>query len=88
MLQIGLGNPSSVIQSINTGGSGLVVAPSAPCTDWPGFVRWAEGRSIAGRPLVIATVQSSIQEDMVREAFEYENITVTFYGTDITIGAA
>lgn len=88
MLQIGLGNPSSVIQSINTGGSGLVVAPSAPCTDWPGFVRWAEDRSAAGRPLVIATVQSSIQEDMVREAFEYENITVTFYGTDITIGAA
>jgi len=88
MLQIGLGNPSSVIQSINTGGSGLVVAPSAPCTDWPGFVRWAEGCSAAGRPLVIATVQSSIQEDMLREAFENENITVTFYGTDITTGAA
>jgi ABC-type nitrate/sulfonate/bicarbonate transport system substrate-binding protein len=87
-LQIGLGNPSSVIQSINTGGSGLVVGPDAPCTDWHGFVRWAEVRSAAGRPLVIATVQSSIQEDMVREAFAYENITVTFYGTDITAGAA
>jgi len=32
--------------------------------------------------VVIATVQSSIQEDMVREAFAYENISVKFYGTD------
>lgn len=87
-LQIGLGNPSAMVQSINTGGSGLVVAPGAPCTDWPGFVRWAKERSALGRPLVIATVQSSIQEDMVREAFAYENITVRFYGTDITTGAA
>jgi len=81
-LQIGLGNPSSIIQSINTGGSGLVVGNKAPCRDWPGFVRWAKTRSAAGKPLVIATVQSSIQEDMVREACTYENITVTLYGTN------
>lgn len=81
-LQMGLGNPSSIIQSINTGGSGLVVGSSAPPDDWPGFVRWAKDRSASGRPVVIATVQSSIQEDMVREAFAYENITVTLYGTD------
>ena len=74
--------PSSIIQSINTGGSGLVVGTKAPCRDWPGFVKWAKARSAAGKPLVIATVQSSIQEDMVREACAYENITVTLYGTD------
>ena len=80
--QIGLNNPSSIIQSINTGGSGLVVDNSAPCNNWTGFVKWVKGRSAAGRPVVIATVQSSIQEDMVREAFAYENISVKFYGTD------
>lgn len=87
-LQIGLGNPSSIIQSVNTGGSGLVVANTAPCTDWPGFVRWVSARSAEERPVVVATVQSSIQEDMVREACGYENITVKFYGTDLTTGTA
>ena len=87
-LQIGLGNPSSIIQSVNTGGSGLVVANTAPCTDWPGFVRWVSARSAEGKPVVVATVQSSIQEDMVREACGYENITVKFYGTDLTTGTA
>jgi len=85
-LQIGLGNPSSFIQSINTGGSGLVVGNGTPCRDWPGFVSWAKSRSAAGRPVVLATVQSSIQEDMVREALAYENISVTLYGTDFTTG--
>jgi NitT/TauT family transport system substrate-binding protein len=87
-LQIGLGNPSSMVQSINTGGSGLVVSTTAPCADWPGFVRWVKNRSAVGRPVVIATVQSSIQEDMVREACAYENITVTLYGTDFRADAA
>ena len=87
-LQIGLGNPSSIIESINTGGSGLVVGNTAPCNDWPGFVHWAKVRSEAGRPVVIATVQSSIQEDMVREACAYENITVTLYGTDFKADTA
>jgi ABC-type nitrate/sulfonate/bicarbonate transport system substrate-binding protein len=86
--QIGLGNPAFIIESINTGGSGLVVSPSAPCTDWPGFVRWAKIRSAGGRPLVVATVQSSIQEDMVKEACSYENITVKLYGTDYTTDSA
>jgi hypothetical protein len=87
-LQIGLGNPSSIIESINTGGSGLVVGNTAPCRNWPGFVRWAKARSEAGRPVVIATVQSSIQEDMVREACAYENITVKLYGTDFKADTA
>lgn len=81
-LQIALGNPAVIIQSINTGGSGLVVSNRSPLRDWTDFVLWAKGRSAAGRPVIIATVQSSIQEEMVREACAYENITVTFYGTD------
>lgn len=80
-LQIGLGNPSSIIQSINSGGTGLVVSPGAPCDDWNTFIEWAEDRSRQGRPLVIATVQSSIQEEMIRNALAYENITVILYGT-------
>ncbi|HQA80355.1 MAG TPA: hypothetical protein PLV96_06120, partial [Methanoregulaceae archaeon] len=81
-LQIALGNPSVIIQSINTGGSGLVVSSSASLKDWDDFVVWTKARSMAGRPVIIATVQSSIQEEMVREACAYENITVMFYGTD------
>jgi ABC-type nitrate/sulfonate/bicarbonate transport system substrate-binding protein len=81
-LQIVLGNPSSIIQSINTGGSGLVVGNQAPARDWNNFIHWVKSRSANGDPVVIATVQSSIQEDMIREALEYENIPVKLYGTD------
>jgi hypothetical protein len=85
-MQIALGNPSSIIQSINTGGSGLVVGTQNPTRDWMGFTRWVKDRSAAGRPVVVATVQSSIQEDMLREALAYENISVKFYGTDFEAG--
>jgi sulfonate transport system substrate-binding protein len=85
-LQIALGNPSLIIQSVNTGGSGLVVANGSPLRNWDDFVGWVKIRSSAGRPVVIATVQSSIQEDMVREACAYENITVILYGTDFETG--
>lgn len=81
-LQIALGNPAEIIQSINTGGSGLVVPNGSPLRDWNDFVLWAKSRSAAGRPVVVATVQSSIQEEMVRESCAYENITVILYGTD------
>jgi hypothetical protein len=80
-LQINLGNPSSMIQSINSGGTGLVVGEKAPCNDWNSFIRWAKTRSDEGRPLVIATVQSSIQEEMIRNAMSYENMSVIMYGT-------
>jgi ABC-type nitrate/sulfonate/bicarbonate transport system substrate-binding protein len=83
-LQIALGNPSVMVQSINTGGSGVIVANGSALRDWDDFVAWARVRSAGGRPVVIATVQSSIQEDMVREACAYENLTVTLYGTDFT----
>lgn len=85
-MQIALGNPSSIIQSINTGGSGLVVGTKNPSRDWTDFARWAKSRSTAGRPVIVATVQSSIQEDMLREALAYENISVKFYGTDFEAG--
>jgi NitT/TauT family transport system substrate-binding protein len=85
-LQIALGNPTLIIQSINTGGSGLVVPADSSLQNWNDFVRWAKYRSTVGRPLVIATVQSSIQEEMIREACAYENITVILYGTDFTTG--
>jgi hypothetical protein len=81
-LQIALGNPALIIQSINTGGSGLVVTNDSYVRDWNDFVLWVKSRSAAGRPVVIAAVQSSIQEEMVREACAYENITVILYGTD------
>ena len=80
-LQISLGNPARIIQSVNTGGSGLVVAPDAPCSNWSSFIRWAKERSLDRHPLKIATVQSSIQEYMIRDALEYENFTVNLYGT-------
>ncbi|MDD1647240.1 MAG: ABC transporter substrate-binding protein, partial [Methanomicrobiales archaeon] len=85
-LQIALGNPAEIIQSINTGGSGLVVQNGSPLRDWNDFVLWVKIRSAIGRPVVIATVQSSIQEEMVREACAYENITVTLYGTGFQTG--
>jgi ABC-type nitrate/sulfonate/bicarbonate transport system substrate-binding protein len=87
-LQISLGNPARIIQSVNTGGSGLVVTNGSSLRDWNDFVVWAKSRSAAGRPLVIATVQSSIQEEMVREACAYENITVILYGTDFETDTA
>jgi hypothetical protein len=80
-LQIGLGNPSTMIQSINSGGTGLVVNNQAPCSDWNTFTDWADMRSANGSPLVIATVQSSIQETIIRSALAYDNITVIMYGT-------
>jgi ABC-type nitrate/sulfonate/bicarbonate transport system substrate-binding protein len=82
-LQIALGNPASIIQSIDTGGSGLVVDPDAPCSDWESFIGWVKSRSAAGDPVIVATIQSSIQEDIIRSALAYENITVILYGTNI-----
>lgn len=82
--QMLLGNPSSIIQSINTGGTGVIVAADAPCDDWRSFVDWVRIRSDEGRPILIATVHSSIQEEILRTALEYEGITVRFYGSGLT----
>ena len=80
-LQIGFGNPAQVIQPLHTGGSALVVANTSPCNDWHDFTALARIRSSEGEPLVIATVQSSIQETMIREALKTEGFEVRLYGT-------
>lgn len=74
--QISLGNPARIIQPLHSGGSSLVVGLKAPCTDWQSFTRWARDRSSLGKPLIIATVQTSIQENMLRRAFTEEEIDV------------
>jgi ABC-type nitrate/sulfonate/bicarbonate transport system substrate-binding protein len=79
--QIGFGNPAHVIEPLHTGGSALVAGNSAPCTDWNDFTAWATTRSAAGKPLIVATVQSSIQEDMITTALESEGFEVRLYGT-------
>jgi NitT/TauT family transport system substrate-binding protein len=80
-LQIGFGNPAQVIQPLHTGGSALVVANTSPCNDWQDFTVLARQSSSAGNPLIIATVQSSIQETMIREALETDGFEVRLYGT-------
>lgn len=83
--QIAGGNPSTIIMATNTGGTGLVVDPRAPCTNWSSFISYAKLRSFENRPLVIATVQSSIQETMIRGALEQENFRIVLYGTNIEV---
>lgn len=78
--QISMGNAASVIQSVNTGGSGLIVSNMAPCTDWKSFISWIKNRSAAGNSVIFAVPQSSIQEEMMREAFAYEGIEIILYG--------
>ena len=80
LLQISMGNTASIIQSVNTGGSGLIVNNTAPCTDWRSFILWIKNRSAAGNPVILAAPQSSIQEEMMREAFDYEGIQIILYG--------
>ena len=80
LLQISLGNPASVIHAINAGGSGLVVKNSAPCTDWRSFISWIRMESTNRTPVIIAIPQSSIQEEMMREALEYEGVQISLYG--------
>ncbi len=80
-LQITLGNPAQVIQSLHTGGSALVVSNNTPVANWNDFAKWARTRSAAKKPLVVATVQSSIQETMIRDALQTEGFEVRLYGT-------
>ncbi len=79
-LQILFGNNASVIQSVNTRGSGLVVDDMAPCFDWNTFIAWIKTRSEKHKPVILATAQSSIQEEMIREALKYEDIHIGLYG--------
>ncbi|HWQ65588.1 MAG TPA: ABC transporter substrate-binding protein [Methanospirillum sp.] len=74
--QIDLGNPACIVQPIHTGGSAIVVGTKAPCNDWRSCILWAQKRSAEGNPLVIATVQTSIQEKMLRGACKAEGVEV------------
>lgn len=80
LLQISKGNDASIIQSVNAGGSGLIVSNAAPCTDWDSFISWIKESSAAKKPVILAVPQSSIQEEMMREAFEYEGVEIVLYG--------
>lgn len=75
--QIALGNPAEIIQPFQSGGSSLVVSMQSPSSDWASFVTWARERSASGQPLILATVQTSIQETMIREALKEEGIEVS-----------
>jgi hypothetical protein len=80
LMQISMGNNASIIHSINAGGSGLVVDDNAPCSDWDSFISWIKKRSSDGRPVILAVPQTSIQEEIMRNAFRYEGINITLYG--------
>jgi len=78
--QITHGNQASIIQSVNTEGTGLVVDETAPCHDWDSFIVWVKNRSKENRPVILAVPQSSIQEEMIRGALAAEHITISLYG--------
>ncbi len=85
-LQITLGNNASILHSVNTGGTGLVVGNDAPCEDWDSFISWVTTRYKNHEPVILATAQSSIQEEMIREALEYEGIHIELYGINMGFG--
>ena len=82
-LQITLGNNASIIHSVNKGGTGLVVSNEAPCDNWDSFISWVRTKSNEHNPVILSTAQSSVQEEMIREALEYEGIHIEMYGTKI-----
>ena len=70
------GTPVKVINPINTEGSGLVVSPGAPVTDWNSFAAWAQQRAAAGDPIRIAAPgKGSIQDVMLQIALKSSNLT-------------
>jgi len=74
-------NLIAILCPVDTEGSGLVVATSAPVTDWDSFAAWARDRSTAGRPLRIAAPgKGSIQDVMLRVALNSSGIAVTETG--------
>ncbi|WML68000.1 MAG: sulfonate transport system substrate-binding protein [Methanoregula sp. SKADARSKE-2] len=65
------GTPIKIINPVNTEGSGLIVDPNAPVTDWKSFVAWAQQRSAAGNPLKIAAPgKGSIQDVLLQFALK------------------
>ncbi len=72
------GTPIKILMAVNTEGSGLVVLPDSPATDWDGFVNWAKQRASSGKPVIIATPgKGSIQDVMIKYAIEESGLTVS-----------
>jgi NitT/TauT family transport system substrate-binding protein len=70
------GTPVKVINPINTEGSGLVVSPDAPVTDWKSFVVWAQQRAAAGKPIRIAAPgKGSIQDVLLQFALKDSGVS-------------
>ncbi|MDO9538849.1 MAG: ABC transporter substrate-binding protein [Methanocalculus sp.] len=58
-------------------GSGLVVAASAPVTDWDSFIVWIDARSAEGTPLKIAApIRGSIQDVQIKYALQDSGVVV------------
>lgn len=71
------GTPIKILQPVNTEGSGLVVAASAPVNDWPSFAEWAKTRAAEGKPLKIAApLKGSIQDVMLKFALKDSGLVV------------
>jgi ABC-type nitrate/sulfonate/bicarbonate transport system substrate-binding protein len=70
------GTPIKILFPVHTEGSGLVVNSRAPVNGWDSFITWIKSTSSPADPIVIATVQGSIQDVQLRYALEQSNITV------------
>jgi ABC-type nitrate/sulfonate/bicarbonate transport system substrate-binding protein len=70
------GTPIKILFPLHTEGSGLVVTSRAPVDGWDSFTQWIKNTSTPTKPVIIATVQGSIQDVQLRYALEQSNITV------------
>jgi ABC-type nitrate/sulfonate/bicarbonate transport system substrate-binding protein len=70
------GTPIKILFPLHTEGSGLVVTSRAPVDGWDSFTQWIKDTSTPTKPVIIATVQGSIQDVQLRYALEQSNITV------------
>jgi ABC-type nitrate/sulfonate/bicarbonate transport system substrate-binding protein len=70
------GTPIKILFPLHTEGSGLVVTSRAPVDGWDSYVAWIKDTSTPSKPVIIATVQGSIQDVQLRYALEQSNITV------------
>jgi hypothetical protein len=52
------------------------VTSRAPVDGWDSFTQWIKDTSTPTKPVIIATVQGSIQDVQLRYALEQSNITV------------
>jgi ABC-type nitrate/sulfonate/bicarbonate transport systems, periplasmic components len=70
------GTPIKILFPLHTEGSGLVVTSRANVEGWDRYTAWIQSTSSPTKPVIIATVQGSIQDVQLRYALEQSNITV------------